>query len=390
MALIEKLENIGDAIRTVTKETDKYTLDQMAEKIEGFDGALIPTEEMLTITGQCYFRFAYNYWNWFIKTFGDKITTNNVYNLSNMFAQSTDLQNIPFTINPDTFDSINMSSMFSGCYLLKTLPTISACKAGNTDSIFKDCSRLEEIPEGYGRDWDWSAHTGATSSYGYNKASMLHNCYSLRRIRDWSLWRYNNNKATYSYTFYYNGFAYCHSLNDLLGIPVAYENQNSNMFSNTFRECNRLNHLTFHQQPVSVGVVTPYIATWKNQTINLSDTIGYAANPSNLLNRGFTEETRMTDYMSFSRLHANIDSWTTDPRFSRYNKRAAVETINSLPDTSAYLAEQGGTNTIKFFGDAGLPADMAALVDPGYGKISTLTEEEIAVAAAKGWTVTIV
>jgi len=48
-----------------------------------------------------------------------------------------------------------------------------------------------------------------------------------------------------------------------------------------------------------------------------------------------------------------------------------------LPDTSAY-----GTNTIKFRGAAG------ALTDGG--AINTMTAEEIAVATAKGWTVSFV
>jgi hypothetical protein len=48
--------------------------------------------------------------------------------------------------------------------------------------------------------------------------------------------------------------------------------------------------------------------------------------------------------------------------------------LASLPDTSTY-----GSNTIKFKGASG------ALTDGG--AINTLTEEEIAVAAAKGWTV---
>lgn len=67
---------------------------------------------------------------------------------------------------------------------------------------------------------------------------------------------------------------------------------------------------------------------------------------------------------------------------SVYNHDSAVETINSLPDTSAYLASAGGTNTIKFKGDSGSATDG--------GAINTLTEEEIAVATAKGWTVTLV
>ena len=76
------------------------------------------------------------------------------------------------------------------------------------------------------------------------------------------------------------------------------------------------------------------------------------------------------------------DSWTYDINYSKYNHDSAVETINSLPDTSAYIATAGGTNTIKFEGASGSKTDG--------GAINTLTEEEIAVAAAKGWTVTLV
>jgi hypothetical protein len=67
------------------------------------------------------------------------------------------------------------------------------------------------------------------------------------------------------------------------------------------------------------------------------------------------------------------------PVYSRYNHDSAVETINSLPDTSAYLAENGGTNTIQFNSVSGKLTDG--------GAINTLTEEEIAVAVARGWTV---
>ena len=72
------------------------------------------------------------------------------------------------------------------------------------------------------------------------------------------------------------------------------------------------------------------------------------------------------------------DWWTMKVEYSRYNHDSAVATINSLPDTSAYLATAGGTNTIKFSGAAGSATDG--------GAINTLTEEEIAVATAKGWT----
>ena len=64
---------------------------------------------------------------------------------------------------------------------------------------------------------------------------------------------------------------------------------------------------------------------------------------------------------------------------SVYNHDSAVETINSLPDTSAFLAEVGGTNTIRFYRNQGANTEG--------GAIGNLTAEEIAIAAAKGWTV---
>jgi hypothetical protein len=95
-----------------------------------------------------------------------------------------------------------------------------------------------------------------------------------------------------------------------------------------------------------------------------------------------TEATKIVDDATYQQLKDNPDSWTTDINYSRYNRTSAIETINSLPDTSAYLASAGGTNTIKFKGASG------ALTDGG--AINTMTEEEIAVATAKGWTVSFV
>lgn len=88
------------------------------------------------------------------------------------------------------------------------------------------------------------------------------------------------------------------------------------------------------------------------------------------------------DDTTYAALKNDPDWFTCNVAYSRYNHDSAVATINSLPDTSAYLAANGGTNTIKFKGAAGEKTDG--------GAINTLTAEEIAVAAAKGWTVTLV
>jgi hypothetical protein len=145
----------------------------------------------------------------------------------------------------------------------------------------------------------------------------------------------------------------------------------------------RLKNLTFE----TLGGA-PHIANWKSQTIDLSSNVGYASTDSYIVNynSGITKDKGIyaTIYApeQYQALKNDPDWYTVDPQYSRYDHDSAVATINSLPDTSAYLATAGGTNTIKFKGAAGSATDG--------GAINTLTEEEIAVATAKGWTVTLV
>ena len=130
----------------------------------------------------------------------------------------------------------------------------------------------------------------------------------------------------------------------------------------------------------------PIVANWANQVINLSIWLG-TADPSyasvlTVYNTGISEGDRVSDDTDYQAKKDNPNWYTDNYIYSRYNHDSAVETINSLPDTSAYLASAGGTNTIKFMGEAGSATDG--------GAINTLTEAEIAVATAKGWTVTLV
>lgn len=68
--------------------------------------------------------------------------------------------------------------------------------------------------------------------------------------------------------------------------------------------------------------------------------------------------------------------------FSKFNHKTMVSIINTIMDTSEYIASKGGTNTIKFYKYQGDLTDE--------GGASNLTEEEIAVATAKGWTIALV
>ena len=187
----------------------------------------------------------------------------------------------------------------------------------------------------------------------------------------------NQNLTRASGTMYYYLFCACRNLDEVIDLPVNYRDKGitSNLFNYTFYSCNRLKNMTFAVQEDG----TPYTAKWKSQVIDLSSVIGYAATGGVICdtNSGITEDKEVKDDATYQALKNDPDWFTCNVAYSRYNHDSAVATINSLPDTSAY-----GTNTIKFTGASGELTDG--------GAINTLTEEEIAVATAKGWTVTFV
>ena len=145
---------------------------------------------------------------------------------------------------------------------------------------------------------------------------------------------------------------------------------------------------------------TPYTVKWDGKTISLTNQIGYSTEENNILSQssvhGITQEKRVSDATTYEALKNDPDYYVYNQTtqtydgnevnigllYSRYNHTSAVETINSLPDCSAYCAETNSTNTIKFKKYSG------ALTDGG--GINTLTAEEIAVATNKGWTVSLV
>lgn len=220
-----------------------------------------------------------------------------------------------------------------------------------------------------------------------------------------------NNEQSYSnYTseprYDLSGFRY---IKELKNIPIPYRNtkaitSNIRFFGYSYAFFNT-NSITF-----ATNNGEPYKVNWKNQTIDLAKTIGYNNSEYSysyeIYGQGYWKEKNNIFYnttdleqakLNYNKLKSqdNWFSWSSKSGtyegksnvyysllFSRYNHDSAVETINSLPDTSEYLTSAGGTNTIKFTGIQG------ALTDGG--AINTLTEQEIAVATEKGWTVSMV
>lgn len=386
MALTDKLSAIGDAIRSKTGKTDLLTLDQMPTEINSISGggSDLP-EEALTISGECNYRFYKGGWDWFIREYGNKITTSNITYGTYMFSNST-VEEIPFELNFYDYSdyangNISIGNMFSDARYLKEYPKFNNCQVGNREYLFSGCYRLRTIPEDFVNGFNWSYIDSRTGSYDATAGNMFSSCYSLRSL-PMEFLAHQNPVIGYYNTYFNYGFNNCCSLDELVGLPIPYTaTYTSNIFKNTVYGCYRLKNMTFALDPETNA---PYVKNWKSQTINLADYIGYCTGDSNIIsfNSGITSGKRVSDDASYQALKDDPDWYAVDIAYSRYNHDSAVATINSLPDTSAYLASAGGTNTIMFRGAAGEKTDG--------GAINTLTEEEIAVATAKGWTVSLV
>ena len=370
------LTSIGNAIRDKTGGTDLIAPLNMPTEINGISTGTTLPEEAFNITGDCSYKFANNGWNWFINNYGSQVTTNNITNCNNMFHGSDSLEQIPFSINNNAIPATDMSYMFSLCHNLLSLPAIVTSNVLAMANTFSYCYKIREIPESYTTSINFG--TGHDSSSAYFQG-LFSNCYSLRKIPSEFL-KQCYGKATYTgFLLYYLGFVNCWCIDKIVGIPVQVGPIKSNAFSNTFNNCHRAKNIIFDTNEDG----TAKTAQWKGQTINLQ-TEGYVtSSPQNTIlyyNSGITADKEVTDDATYAALKNDPDWFTCNSAYSRYNKTSAIATINSLPDTSAYIAANGGTNTIKFTGTAGSATDG--------GAINTMTEEQIAVATAKGWTVT--
>ena len=351
----ESLTALGNAIRAKTGGEDLLEFPNgMIDVIDGFN--LVP-DEAFVLTGNCNYRFYGGTNQWLIDLYGDKIITENITSAENMYMNNTALTEIPFELkfkNP-----MSPTALFSGCSKLTQAPKMTNL-AGGSD-MFLNCYKLTSL--------NGNQLVAPASTFPMDE--MFKDCRSLKSIENF-LDNVPDIQPGNSIFGMYNVFENCYSMDELINLPYVYLTYNSSGygFGNCFSYLFRLKELTFRG-----GAVTSTSA--KSTVLNLADCVGYSAY-SSLPDYGLITDTRVTDDESYQALKNNPDWWTNNRFYSKYNHDSAVNTLNSLPDFSSLSI----TMTIKFRGDAGSATDG--------GAINTLTEEEIAVATAKGWTVTLV
>lgn len=365
------LTGIADAIRGKNGSTDTYKPSEMAAAITaisgggGGSGPEIP-DSAFVLSGSTN-HWDYNgKWDKFIAAYADKWSTSNLVDCYSMFY-GTKLTSIPFDINLGNHPKL--SNMFFNSHLT-VLPKI----VGNNITIqgtqyFLSSTHIKNIPD------DYFNFIGDVYDSWTNVSLMFSDAQSLRNFpSSVNIIPQKSRHTSYIYSFYRSMCDRCYVLDEINNLGVAtLSTFNSNSVSSIVESCSRLKNFTFEAGKT---------VNWKNQTIELSSYVGYANNTLQIINNGITADKQVTDDATYQALKDDPDWWTTNVAYSRYNHDSAVATINSLPDASAYLAANGGTNTIQFEGAAGSATDG--------GAISSLTPEEIAVATAKGWTVTLV
>ena len=359
------LTNIGDAIRNKTGKSELLSPASMATEIEAVQtgGGEI---EPIVITGNCRYTCTSPAWNQFLPY----VSTQDIYELSYFFYENDKVENVPFEINLKA-DKYGTPANAFCAYAdnLKTCPKINNYLLAGTRSMFIACYRLND-------DLDAKLNPVGMGEYTSHDADNMFNaCYSLRKapmkflntiLKNWT--------GTGTWNNPYNGlFNCCYALDEVVGLYPHAGTLTSNMFRNTLNYCSRLKDFTFEMDENG----QPYIRNWSNQTIDLTMSVGKSdLNYIRGYNSGITKDKLVNSLETYEALKNDPDWFCSSYSWCRYGRSAAVNTINSLPDCS-----QGSGNIIKFY-------KMSGASIPGE-YINELTEEEIAVATAKGWTVSL-
>ena len=372
MALTNKLTNIANAIREKTGSTELLTLDAMPTAISSIttgEGGGLP-DGALTITGDHDYMFYKDNWSWFFNAYKDKITTSDISSMASMFRNTNQIEEIPFDLNLKANTNVDAIYLFSNCSRLIKPPYIKG-KLGSVNNFFDNCIRLVDIPEDWASYIDWSH----INSYNYaGIQSFFSGCQGLKSIPQSLLNNLWSTGTSGTYVVYNYMFNNCYALSGPIKVGIQKAALTANRCGSMVNNCHRLSNLTFATQADG----TPEVATWKTQTLDFSVSVGYGTVNNITGYSGITADKEVIDDATYKALKNDPDWFTTKVEYSRYNLASAIETLNSLPDTSAY-----GTNTIKFKRGAGSATDGGGITDEGIAAAA-------ASASARGWTVSLV
>lgn len=417
MALIEKLEAIGDAIRAKTGGTEQLTLDDMVDEIEGIEtggGGSSAILEPLTMTSLQTYTPGEGVDGFSNVTPSLDLVINN-YDWKDAFVTLCKGA-IPLT-SINTFTLTTNNATYAS-HVFETATTAAVANPTSLDNFFANKVILDfnnkplaTIPIFYNY-WGTTAdvkeiknYQNSTSNQQYVLRHIFYNAYFLENISDKVKNFYITmiNKFSNIVSDFQNVFINCYNLSeDNDDLRNAFVNANfvkmtysTNFAMNNtyYRNCEIE---PFYFSTVPSTAQTPLkgfsYAGLKHLTFKPFDTtrsdyqyppitldftqIGYSATTAASY---LKSSERITDNNTYTALKNNPKAWTTIVNYSFYNKVSALETINSLPDMTKKKNTNSYTYSLKFKGAAGTDTDG--------GAIKTLTSAEKAIATNKGWTI---
>lgn len=369
------LTGIADAIREKNGTAATYKPAEMAAAITAIEtGAEDKVPKSIVLTGDMERAFYSDRFKWVLENYVDRITTYDLKNCPHMFAYITNKE-IPFDLDFKSNET-NMATyyMFYRATELERIGKIKNLTFYRANEMFSGCQKLKQLPE-----FENCVFDSSTIQTGQAYGGMFAACHALRSVPSSLLRKLGNVKFTGGAALSLTAFNENYALDEVVGLSPITGTLTSNVFSYRWTHMCRLKRLTFLQDDNG----QPYKVSWKGQTIDLHNGVGWLDVADKNLSdySGIGLDKKVSDAQTYEALKNDPDWYTSDPYYSRFNHDSAVEFINSLPDASDYLATQSSaTNTLVFRNVAGAHTDG--------GSIGSLTEEEIAVAAAKGWTIT--
>ena len=257
--------------------------------------------------------------------------TSKVNGMFKLFYECSSLTSIPVL---DTSKVTTMQNMFNGCSSLTSIPLLDSSKVTSMYNMFYGCSSLRSIPQ-------------LNTSNVTDMQFMFNNCSSLTSIP-----QLNTSNVTSM-----NGmFSNCRSLTS---IPLLDTSKVTNMNS-MFYSCISLTSIPQLDTSNVTNMYNMLYGCTSLTSIPLLDTTN-VTDMSYFF--GFSTIDKLTDLGGFKNLSISITSYFLD-KCPNLTVESLMNVINNLATVSGQTLKFGSTNLNK------------------------LTAEQIAIATAKGWTLT--
>lgn len=325
-AIINKGNSVGDDFRTYAK-------------------AIGAISTPLTINGTGI-KFAYSTFS----SIPRNVNLSGVTNFSQMFYQCTSLKNVSIDMPSNT----NLAESFYNCNTLTSVTLTNTSKVVYFTETFYSCEKLEIAPR---------LDTTNGMYFGY----MFSNCKSLKSIPI-----YNTSKGI----FFESMFANCSSLTEVPTIDLSLAVNIQGMFNG----CTKIT--TIPQYDTSkVTNVNLFINNCTSLTsvplLDFGSVNNVGTSPF-----GITTLLNLTDLGGFQNLKVSWSSYFLD-KLPNLTVDSLMNVINNLYDWSGNTDGKAPLNngTIHSFG-------TTHKLKFGAVNLAKLTDEQVAVATAKGWTLT--